>query len=171
MISLEQIRTLEEKVQAAVARIRALSDERAALLAENATLKERLESYEGRVTELQTLVSAFKADQDEIEAGIVSALQHLDELEDAVSEPEEPNEPHAAEVEATSTSQEPSPASDQSAEPDTIEPEEDGSATPEVEEPPVDEAATDTGADTDAETDAGADTETDEDEEPELDIF
>lgn len=84
MISLEQIRSLENKVHTAVSRIRALSEE-------NATLKGRLESYEQRIAELETLVSAFKADQEEIEAGIVSALKHLDELEDSVAEsPETP---------------------------------------------------------------------------------
>ncbi len=80
MISLEQIRSLQERVHTAVSRIRTLS-------AENATLKERLESNEKRISELETLISAFKSDQEEIEAGIVAALRHLDELEDSVSEP------------------------------------------------------------------------------------
>ena len=85
MITLDQIKKLEAKVHAAVERIHTLSSE-------NETLKERLEKYEGRIGELEQLVSAFKSDQDEIEAGIVSALQHLDELEDNVSKDTIPSE-------------------------------------------------------------------------------
>ena len=81
MISLEQIRNLEERVHTAVTRIRTLA-------AENATLKQRLQSQEERIAEFETLVAAFKRDQDEIEAGIMAALRHLDELEDTVSEPD-----------------------------------------------------------------------------------
>lgn len=79
MISLEQIRILEQKVESAVARIRTLSTE-------NRTLKESLERYEGRIHELESMVSSFKAEQDAIEAGIVSALQQLDDLEHTVGE-------------------------------------------------------------------------------------
>ena len=81
MISLEQIRSLEERVHTAVTRIRTLA-------AENATLKQRLQSQEERIAELETLVAAFKRDQDEIEAGIMAALRHLDDLEDTMSEPD-----------------------------------------------------------------------------------
>ncbi len=80
MISLEQIKQLETRVHSAVARIRSLT-------AENTTLKESLSSYEGRIDELQKLVSAFKSDQQEIEAGIVAALSQLDGLEDVVADP------------------------------------------------------------------------------------
>jgi chromosome segregation ATPase len=95
MISLEQIRVLEQKVQAAVSRIRALSGE-------NSTLKERLGEYEKRVAELETLVSSFKAEQDEIEAGIVAALRQLDDLEHTVGEPEKASgEAHSKAAAAT----------------------------------------------------------------------
>ena len=80
MISLEQIKQLETRVHSAVARIRSLS-------AANTTLKESLSSYEGRIDELEKLVSAFKSEQQEIEAGIIAALSQLDGLEDAVAEP------------------------------------------------------------------------------------
>jgi chromosome segregation ATPase len=81
MISLEQIRQLETRVHSAVARIRSLT-------AENTTLKESLSDYEKRIDELERLVSGFKSDQQEIEAGIIAALAQLDGLEDAVAEPD-----------------------------------------------------------------------------------
>jgi uncharacterized phage infection (PIP) family protein YhgE len=80
MISLEQIRLLEQKVQAAVARIGQLKQE-------NATLKEHLSSYQKRIDELEVLVDSFKADQGQIEQGILNALAQLDQLEDEVTSP------------------------------------------------------------------------------------
>ena len=77
MIKIEQIRELENKVHAAVSRIRSLT-------AENERLKQNLQSYEERIDDLQKQVASFKDDQDEIEAGIVAALEHLDALEDGV---------------------------------------------------------------------------------------
>jgi chromosome segregation ATPase len=83
MITLEQIRRLEQRVQAAVARIATLKNE-------NALLREKLESYEGRILELENSIAAFKRDQSEIEQGIVSALNQLDQLEDDVLESSQP---------------------------------------------------------------------------------
>lgn len=143
MISLEQIRSLEERVHTAVSRIRALS-------AENVTLKERLESYEKRISELETLISAFKSDQEEIEAGIIAALRHLDELEDTVSDPVR----NAGETPSEQVDEEPTP--------------EPALESPEANVPPPDEQGHP------AEIDTG-ETQVDDDEdsgpEPELDIF
>lgn len=88
MISLDQIKQLESRVHSAVERIRTLT-------AENAGLKDRLSTYENRVGELERLVSEFKSEQAEIEAGIVAALAKLDGLEDTVTEPgsDEPETP------------------------------------------------------------------------------
>ncbi len=104
MISLDQIRILERKVEAAVSRIRSLTQE-------NLTLKASLESYESRIQELESMVSSFKSEQDEIEAGIVSALRQLDDLEHTVGEKAdseltdgpatEPAEPEAESSEST----------------------------------------------------------------------
>jgi len=85
MIRIEQIRELENKVHAAVSRIHALSNE-------NDRLKESLQGYEARINDLQEQVAAFKNDQDEIEAGIVAALEHLDALEDGVGETAPPDD-------------------------------------------------------------------------------
>jgi len=49
-------------------------------------LREKLESYESRILELENSMAAFKRDQSEIEQGIVSALNQLDELEDETVE-------------------------------------------------------------------------------------
>ena len=143
MISLEQVKQLETRVHSAVARIRSLT-------AENTTLKENLSSYERRIDELEKLVSAFKSEQQEIEAGIIAALSQLDGLEDAV-----------AETDADLPQEQP---------PEEL-PEQDETPADPPDAPPVDEPAPvddQTPQNTIAEDEA--DTEMDE-EEPELDIF
>jgi predicted nuclease with TOPRIM domain len=77
MITLEQIRLLETKVQQAVDRI-------GRLMNENAALRRALESNEARVQELERIVSQFKDDQGKIEQGIINALAQLDSIEDTV---------------------------------------------------------------------------------------
>jgi hypothetical protein len=74
MISLEQIRLLEQKVTSAVELIRVLKEE-------NATLRRGLDSAQRRMKELETLVEGFKTDQREIETAIVRTLRNLDDLE------------------------------------------------------------------------------------------
>lgn len=77
MITLEQIKLLETKVQQAVDRI-------GRLMHENASLRRALESNETRVQELEQIVGQFKDDQGKIEQGIINALAQLDSLEDTV---------------------------------------------------------------------------------------
>ncbi len=74
MVSLEQIRLLEQKVTSAVELIRVLKEE-------NATLRRGLDSAQRRMKELETLVEGFKTDQREIETAIVRTLRNLDDLE------------------------------------------------------------------------------------------
>ena len=100
MIRIEQIRELESKIHAAVERIRTLT-------AENDRLKENLVGYEDRLAELQRQVEAFRSDQDAIEAGIVSALQHLDQLEDGVGDSTEPEQSGTLSSEPSSLADEP----------------------------------------------------------------
>lgn len=135
MVSIEQIRKLEQRVHAAVSRIQSLDRD-------NLTLRSQLAEYEQRLGELQKLVDAFKSDQAEIEAGIVSVLRHLDQLEDRVSEPQTPEGETGNESPGTAEAGEPSPASSA---PDT----------PEEAEVSTDKEELDG----------------EEDEEPELDIF
>lgn len=77
MVTLEQVKLLESKVGKALSYVETLS-------AENATLREKLDGYRRRIDELETVVLAFKEDQGRIEAGIVSALERLNQFEDAV---------------------------------------------------------------------------------------
>ncbi len=94
MISLEQVRALESRVEKAVALI-------ASLRAENASMRSGLAAAEKRVAELEGLVGDFQKDQARIEESIVEALRKLDSFEDAVHEaspkpaPAKPAEPVA----------------------------------------------------------------------------
>lgn len=78
MISLEQIRLLEQKVTSAVELIRRLKEE-------NAALRRGLDSAQRRMQELETLVEGFKTDQREIESAIVRTIASLDELEESAA--------------------------------------------------------------------------------------
>ena len=79
MIRIEQVRLLEERVQKVILRISELQSE-------NTTLRNQLQSYQDRISDLEERIEGFASGQDEIEAGILSALQRLDEVEDAVVE-------------------------------------------------------------------------------------
>jgi TolA-binding protein len=81
MISLEHIRTLDEKVKKAV---KALGD----LRSENQTLKQKLADYQKRIEELEKLIDDFKKDQGEIEQGIMNAITQLETLETGSGEGE-----------------------------------------------------------------------------------
>ena len=79
MIQLKHIQELDTKVQSALVLI-------ARLKGENDELVSKLDGYQKRIAELEGLVRDFKADQGEIEAGILRALEQLDSLEDSVSD-------------------------------------------------------------------------------------
>ena len=99
MISLEQIKTLDEKVKQAVSVI----DD---LRAENSKLKQNLSNYQSRIEELERLIEDFKRDQGAIEKGIIDAIDQLDKLEHASpaenSVPAEQEAPSAREFPETS---------------------------------------------------------------------
>jgi TolA-binding protein len=77
MISLEQVRLLESKVSMAIDYVKKVTEE-------NSQLKERLNSCQLRIDELEILVLRFKEDQNKIEDGILSALDRLNQFEDAI---------------------------------------------------------------------------------------
>ena len=77
MISLEQVQSLESRVEKAVALI-------ASLRSENASLRSGLSAADSRVAELEGLILDFQKDQARIEEGIIEALRKLDSFEDAV---------------------------------------------------------------------------------------
>lgn len=74
MINLDQVRTLEWKVKQAVQLI-------VHLRRENDTLRSRLSDTEVRLQDLDAVLESFKATQNEMESGIRSALEELDNLE------------------------------------------------------------------------------------------
>ena len=77
MVSLEQIKLLETKVSSTIDYVRKVTDE-------NKQLKGRLDSYQKRIDELEALILQFKQDQSRIEDGILSALDRLNQFEDAL---------------------------------------------------------------------------------------
>lgn len=79
MITIDQVRLLEQRVQKIIGRVTELR-------AENITLHEQLQNYQERIEDLEHRIEGFASNQEEIEAGILSALQRLDEVEDAVGD-------------------------------------------------------------------------------------
>jgi outer membrane biosynthesis protein TonB len=77
MISLEQVRLLEAKVARVIDYVKKVTEE-------NSRLKEKLDSCQKRVDELEVLVQAFRDDQNRIEDGILAALNQLNQVEDAI---------------------------------------------------------------------------------------
>ena len=76
MLSLDQVRLLENRVVKAVGKIESLT-------AENARLRAQLSGLQTRVGELEGLVRSFKDDQGRNEEGILNALDRLSAIEDS----------------------------------------------------------------------------------------
>lgn len=100
MLTIEQVRALDEKVRMAVELIDSLRSE-------NSALRGKLDEYKKRIDELENVVDSFKLDQMEIEEGIMDVLVQLDKLEDQITAPSAPAAPEAAEetVEIQQTSE------------------------------------------------------------------
>jgi predicted nuclease with TOPRIM domain len=77
MVSLEQVKLLESRVTNTIEYIKKITGE-------NLKLKEKLDSYQNRIEELEVLVQQFKENQGKIEDGILSALDRLNQFEDAL---------------------------------------------------------------------------------------
>jgi len=77
MVSLEQVKLLESKVSKTIDYVRKVTEE-------NSSLKEKLDSYQKRIDELEILIQRFREDQSRIEDGILSALDRLNQFEDAL---------------------------------------------------------------------------------------
>jgi peptidoglycan hydrolase CwlO-like protein len=91
MISLEQVKLLETKVAKAIGYVERVTGENArllqsetVLLQKEAELRTKVDSYQKRIDELEVLVMRFKEDQSRIEDGILSALDRLNQFEDAI---------------------------------------------------------------------------------------
>jgi hypothetical protein len=79
MVTVEQVRQLELRVAKAIDYVNKVTDE-------NTLLKNKLDSYQKRIDELEVLIQRFKEDQGRIEEGILSALERLNQFEDDVHE-------------------------------------------------------------------------------------
>lgn len=101
MITLEQIRLLEERVRRAVDRISGLQGE-------NRELRTKTAQYERRVSELEARIDRFTKDQTQIEDGIKNALDSLEGLEGLGNEvsPSAPEVSAPAEAPETETDDE-----------------------------------------------------------------
>lgn len=77
MISLGQIRLLEEKIEKVIQRIKVLEEENKTLVEKNLLLNKEKENLLYRI-------SSFEADQEQIEKGILNALDRLNTMETAV---------------------------------------------------------------------------------------
>ena len=84
MLTVEQVRSLDDKVRKALELIEALKSE-------NSMLKGKLDEYKQRVDQLDSVVEGFKLEQLEIEEGIKDVLEQLDQLEDQITTPDNPS--------------------------------------------------------------------------------
>jgi FtsZ-binding cell division protein ZapB len=95
MISLEQIRLLEAKINKAVDLINHLREE-------NQVLQKAVDSAQAKMQDLETLVEDFKADQSDIEESIKRAIRNLDQLEGDLSDSAAHHDPDTAPQRETS---------------------------------------------------------------------
>jgi len=121
MVTLEQVKLLETKVAKAIDYVKKLSEE-------NSLLRGKLDDYRNRIDELEVLIRSFKEDQGRIEAGIISALDRLNQFEDAMEK--EITDPNQDSPNATGMIKE-DPPSDTSSLLNTVEENEDDNRPPE----------------------------------------
>lgn len=143
MITLDQIRALEARVEKAVSLIDRMKSERSGLI-------EKIGAYERRIGELEAFIESVRKDQARIEEGISNALLKLDAVEDFMllkADAAQKNEPELAEESSIApVSSRETPASDMAVEP---EPDEAVAATADDTSPesrPSDNATIDTRA-------------------------
>ena len=113
MISLDQIRTLESRVQRVISRLQQVE-------AENRELRERAAAGKQRLTQLQQQLDRHSEEQAEIERGILSTLEQLDQV-DTEAEPHAVPEPPALEAEPESIQEPESPQPEPDEQPPTPE--------------------------------------------------
>lgn len=94
MLTLDQVKKLENHVDKAVGTIQSLTTE-------NTTLRNQLTNLQQRVLELEQLVQGFKDDQGRIEEGILSALNKLSAFEDSLFSVDEPTQSISEDLEDT----------------------------------------------------------------------
>ena len=77
MLNLEQVKLLETKVANTIEYVQRVTGE-------NAALRKKIDANQKRIDELEVLVSRFNEEQGRIEDGILSALDRLNQFEDAI---------------------------------------------------------------------------------------
>ncbi|MDR1862739.1 MAG: cell division protein ZapB [Treponema sp.] len=77
MITLDQVKLLETKVTKTIDYVGKVTEE-------NSRLREKLDSCQKRVDELEALIQRFTDDQNRIEDGILASLERLNQFEDAI---------------------------------------------------------------------------------------
>ncbi|MDR0558166.1 MAG: cell division protein ZapB [Treponema sp.] len=84
MATLENVKLLEAKVAKAVEVVKQLAGANAALIEENSHLKKRNDALQNQISELEFSILGYKEDQQNIESGILSALDKLNQVEDSL---------------------------------------------------------------------------------------
>jgi FtsZ-binding cell division protein ZapB len=84
MATLDNVKLLEAKVAKAVEMVKQLVRANAELTEENKQLKKKIDAFQNQVNELEFSILAYKEDQQHIEAGILSALERLNQVEDSL---------------------------------------------------------------------------------------
>ena len=79
MITLEQVKLLEEKVESLIGVVKSLYEERD-------SLKEVLAQKESRIEELESVLHSFEISQAKIEESVMNALNQLDVFENSVTQ-------------------------------------------------------------------------------------
>ena len=77
MVTLEQVKLLDQRITRTIEHVKKVTDE-------NALLKGKQDSYKKRINELEKTIQQFKDDQGQIEEKFLSAFNRLDEIEDAL---------------------------------------------------------------------------------------
>jgi chromosome segregation ATPase len=123
MVSLEQVQLLESRVVRAIEYVGKLSADNAVLAAEKASLMSKLDANQKRIDELEVLVMRFKDEQSRIEDGIISALDRLNQFEEAVEkslrDKQSAGKPQSAAATQSVASQKPAVSTKQ---PDSVKP-------------------------------------------------
>ncbi|MDR2418649.1 MAG: cell division protein ZapB [Treponema sp.] len=96
METFDHVKLLESKVVKAIDFVKRLTEE-------NDQLKDQLDSYQKRVDELEALIQSFKEEQGRIEDGILSALNRLNQFEDAIDKSLSPSASVPSDDEVPST--------------------------------------------------------------------
>ena len=84
MVTLEQVKLLDQRITRTIDYVKKVTGE-------NALLKGREDSYKKRIKELENQIQQFNDDQGQIEEKFLSAFSRLNEIEDALGAKKDPS--------------------------------------------------------------------------------